>query len=341
MRENDLRVLDHITLRDLEIALDGHTRELAKVTEYTAFSWSFSRHQMFERCKRQYYLNYYAARRVQEAHERAISAIWWLKQVTLLSAWVGQVIHQLAGWAVKAHRDRQPIEQEGLIRQALAFYHGGINASLRGAKHEGQWRVLFEHVYPDDPYSIDRDTAEVALVDLANTFFESEAWEMIRGMAPEAVREVDTPFQSFVLTDVPRIGEVRAFAIPDVLLQYDDSITIIDWKTGDVSRESIRDQAGVYRLYAHLTYGVPEEAIEVVIADLGNYGESVEPPGGTPPVAESRLLALHSIQDMVARMEDIRYNTASIKNFPRTDNLALCQWCGFKRACWRHEASND
>ncbi len=337
MRDDDLRILDHISLRDLEIALDLHTRELAKVTEYTAFSWSISRHRMFERCKRQYYLNYYGARRVREARERVVSAVWWLKQVTLLSAWIGQVIHHLAATAVRAHRDRQPIDEEELIEQTLEYYHAGIYASQRGARHEGEWRVLFEHVYPNDPFSIDRDVAEVRVSDLAHTFFESEAWELIRSLPPQAVQEVDVSFQSFVLTEVPRLGEVRVFAVPDVLLLHDDKVIIVDWKTGDVTGRALREQAGIYRLYAQQVYGVPGEAIEIVLANLDDYGESVEPPGGVPSVEESRAFALSSIQDMVALMENVPYNTVSIKNFPRTENLALCQWCGFKRACWRHE----
>ncbi len=88
MRDDNLAALDSTTLQDLEITLALHTRERAPVTRYTAFSWSVSRHSLFERCKRAYYLQYYATRRVVDARNRFISAVWWLKQVTTLRAWV-------------------------------------------------------------------------------------------------------------------------------------------------------------------------------------------------------------------------------------------------------------
>src|SRR5690606_41720271 len=53
----------------------------------------------------------------------------------------------------------------------------------------------------------------------------------------------------------------------------------IDWKTGSVKSESHREQAGVYILYAHRAYGVPDESIEFVLADLGGGGRNVQLPG--------------------------------------------------------------
>jgi hypothetical protein len=39
---------------------------------------------------------------------------------------------------------------------------------------------------------------------------------------------------------------------------------------------------------------------------------------------------------MLARLDDQAYNTAAIHDYPMTDDLSICQGCGFKRACWRH-----
>jgi hypothetical protein len=130
------------------------------------------------------------------------------------------------------------------------------------------------------------------------------------------------------------------FAIPDVLLYDGETIYIIDWKTGDVEREGIHHQAGIYRLYAHLKYDLPEESIRVAIADLDGGGGSVDPPGGVPGVAQATAFAYSSIEAMLQLMEDVEYNTAPIANFPRTDQLDLCHECGFKRACWRHEEAH-
>ncbi len=341
MRKDNIAALGGTTLQQLEIALDLHTREQVEVTPYTAFSWSVSRHSTFQRCKRQYYLNYYGTRRVREANNAVISAVWWLKQVTSLRTWIGTVVHRMAQTAVTALQAGREVGEQELVEQAIDFYHAGIEASKRGTKHGNEWRVLFEDVYPGDPYSIDRNEAEVLVVDLTRTLLDSDAYAFIHSQPCEAIKEIDPPFQSFTLRDVPRLGGVRVFAIPDVLLSDVSTVTIVDWKTGDVEHEGIRDQAGVYRMYAHMAYHAPEEAIHVAIADLSGSGESVDPPGGTPGVAEAEAFARGSIAEMVGLMEDPAYNTASIKRFPMTDNLALCRQCGFKRACWRHEAAHE
>jgi hypothetical protein len=339
MRADDIAILDQCELYDLETTLTLHTRQRVRLTKYTAFSWSVSRHSTFQYCRRQYYLNYYGARRVREASDRIVSAVWWLKQVTTLRTWIGSVIHQAAKNAVKALRDGDAMPAEAIASMALRLYREGFQASARGRKHDDQWVVLFEHVYPGQ-MSVDLNAAEAMISDLAWTFAESEAYQVLCEVQPSHILEIDEPFQSFTMHGVPRLGAVEIFAIPDVLLHDGKTIAIIDWKTGDVTREGIRHQAGVYRLYAHHAYRLPEEAIRIQIADLSAQGKSVEPPDGTPSVAESEAFVRGSIQMMVDLMEDPGYNTVSLNDFPMTEDRARCQWCGFKRACWRHEETD-
>lgn len=337
MRLHNLAILDRLTLKKLEKQLDKHTLAEVPPDEWTAFSWSVSRHRTFERCKRLYYLTYYGSRRVREANKQVVSAVWWLKQVTSLATWIGTVIHHAAGMAVKAYRDGKPVGPGDLVDRTIRYYRDGVRASERGAKHDGKWVVLFGHVYPDEAYSIDRDQAEQRVVDLTQTFLESDGYTLTQNIPPTAIREVDEPFQSFILRDVPRLGDVRAFAIPDVLIEHEGKIQIIDWKTGDVSRPELREQAGFYRLYARQRYKAPEEQIEVSLCDLAGSGELIGAAEGTPTVMESLAMAHQSIAAMVEHMSDLEYNTVSITTFPRTDDLSLCQRCGFKRVCWRHE----
>jgi hypothetical protein len=337
MLTNNLEILNRITLAELEQALDANTREKVEVDKWTAFSWSVSRHRMFEECKRRYYLNYYGARRVRDAKNPAISAIWWLKQVTPLRTWIGSVIHHVAGLAVQAYRDGKDISEKELTSEATRYYREGVQASQRGAKHDGQWIVLFEHLYPGDRVAADLDAAEALVVDLTRTFLESDAYGFIKSLSPQAVREVDEPFQSFELADVLESGKLRVFAIPDVLLHDGKAIYIIDWKTGDAAHLGIRWQAGVYQLYAHQTYLLPADAIHVTIADLENTGDSIDPTNGVPSLDETLTFIETSAQSMLELLDDVAFNTAAVSSFPMTNDLELCRQCGFKRACWRHE----
>ena len=346
MRTNNLARLDSLTLPQLERILDHHTQERIPVDRFTAFSWSTSRHGTFERCRRQYYLNYYGARRVRDARDKAISAIWWLKQVAPLRIWIGSVIHEVAQVAVRRHAKGLPVSRSDVVSQTISLYWDGVEASRRGIKRGSQWLVLFEHIYPDAPPLVEGEDPEKSAEEIvrqrAESFFDSEGWQLIQSLPPDRVAEADEEFQSFTLTGVPEMpGGVTVFAIPDVLLRDGEHITIIDWKTGGVDYESIRQQAGVYRLYAHWTYDVPEEAITVKIADLAGDGALVDPPDGTPSLSEAEQFVRGSIAQMFASMQSIDYNTVAIKDFPRTDDLNVCQMCGFKRACWRHSGADS
>nr|MBN1229978.1 PD-(D/E)XK nuclease family protein [Anaerolineae bacterium] len=340
MRAYNLAIFDGISLEDIEIALDLHTRQRVKPNKYTAFTWSSSRHNMFEKCKRKYYLHYYGARRVREANDPVVSAIWWLKQAATRQMWIGSVIHQVARKTVKAWIDGNPMSREQVVKEAADYYRGGVNASQRGIKFDDQWVVLLDDIYPNLQTGIDRAQAETRVNDLANALVESEAFAFICGQPKETIRELDEEFQSFLLDNVPKLGTVRVFAIPDVLVADDKAGMVIDWKTGDIEQENIRYQMGVYQLYVHLNYNLPEEAITVRLADL-NTGELVEPPGGIPTLAEADGCLRGSIRDMVNMMEDPMYNTVSIRKHPMTDNLSQCRYCGFMRVCQRHGAAID
>lgn len=337
MRAKNLSILERISLTQLEVDLNRHTLDRIPVDQWTAFSWSISRRHMFERCKRQYYLNYYGARRVREAKSEVVSAVWWLKQVVGMKAWLGTVIHYAAGEAVMAHRDGRSITRDALVDLAVRYYRDGVQASRRGIKHDGMWVILFPDVYPEDEPDLGIEEAGTLVETLVDSLLGSEGYAFATGQPASTIYEIDEPFQSFMLKDVPKLGEVKTFAIPDVLLHDGETIQIIDWKTGSVEVSSIRDQAGIYRLYAHHRYGLPGDQIGVLFAALGDDGSSVEAPGGTPSVEEARALAYDSILEMTALMDNVEYNTVAVKNFPRTDDLSLCQQCGFKRACWRHE----
>lgn len=340
MRDKDLSILSRITLSDLESTLDEHTCTPVPVDRWTEFTWSASRHRMFVQCPRLYYLYYYGARRVREARDPVVSAIWWLKQVVTLPMWIGTVVHHIARTAVLAHREGHTLTPTEIEDQAIADYYEGYQASKRGAKHGDKWVILSEHLYPGDPAALDCDLGAEHLLSHIRALLNSEIYNLILSLPPEAILEVDEPFQSFNLTGIPRLRKpIRIFAIPDVLLRHGDRLVIVDWKTGDVSRDSIRDQAGVYRLYTHLKYGVPEDRIDVHVADLASGGQTVPPPGGAPSVEEARTFIHTSIAAMVEQMNDFEYNTAQIARFPMIEDRSVCQGCAFRRACWRHEMS--
>ncbi|NDJ35109.1 MAG: PD-(D/E)XK nuclease family protein [Chloroflexi bacterium] len=321
-------ILTEIPLADSEAILDAHTLEQVPVTRWTAFSWSHSRHTLFATCRRRYYLHYYGSRRIRETNSRVVRAIWWLKQITPMSAWIGTVVHEAAAAALRAVRDGMPVPDVRVL--ARERFAAGLEASARGRKLDGRWLVL----WPDAYGGSGTGSPEELLEGLLDNLLASDTYKSLTNLPGGLFQEIDEAFQSFELEGIARLGTVRTFAIPDVLILNDRTLRIVDWKTGSTTPDSVRWQAGIYQLYAGLTYDLQEEEISVEIVDL-TQGSSGEPAGGTPGFAETRAFIETSIAEMVDLMADVDYHTVSIRDFPMTDDLTLCQTCNFKRACRR------
>ncbi len=335
MRNDDLSILNEFQLDRIEQDLDYHTTRHIPVDRYTRFTWSVSRHHMFNRCQREYYLNYYGSRSVRGAASRVVSAVWWLKQITSLPAWIGTVIHHVAADALNAHLDGSARSLDDLKTQADSYYWDGVAASARGSKHDKRWMILPHQVYRDDLAKADIEEGAARVSELVETMVASDAYNWLLSIPPGQIVELDVPFQSFDYTPVGASRPIPVFAIPDVLVQQDDLITIIDWKTGSVSGEEYSLQAGVYRLYAATEYDEPGDHIIVRLADLGGDGALVEPAGGVPTLDEANAFISGSISAMIEQMNDFEYNTVSVHNAPMTGDLALCARCRFRMVCKR------
>lgn len=335
MRNDDLSILNEFSLDRIEQDLDYHTTRPIPVDRYTRFTWSVSRHHMYNRCQREYYLNYYGSRNVRGAASRVVSAVWWLKQITSLPAWIGTVIHHVAADALNAYLDGITRSPDDLKMQADSYYWDGVAASARGSKHDNRWMILPNQVYRDDLSKAEIEQGGARVAELVDTMVTSDAYQWLLSIPPEQIAELDVPFQSFDYTPPGTRQTIPVFAIPDVLVAQDDLITIIDWKTGSVDGEEYGLQAGVYRLYAASEYDEPEDHIIVRLADLGGDGALVEPAGGVPALDEANAFIAGSITAMIEQMNDSKYNTVSVHNAPMTGDLALCARCRFRMVCKR------
>src|SRR6185295_1527277 len=67
----------------------------ASTSERRAFSWSVSRHDSFQSCRRRYFLSYYASLDDPEVRR--------LKRLSALPMWVGSVVPETIEAFLKAH----------------------------------------------------------------------------------------------------------------------------------------------------------------------------------------------------------------------------------------------
>jgi hypothetical protein len=115
-----------------------------------AFSWSYSRHKIFEECRRHYFLQYYGSWNGwnADAPERARLA-YRLKNMQSLPMWIGSIVHKIVERILSDLRNREERGVEAYQKQARDIMNREWKQSLDGDwMHKPKYNLnLFEHYY--------------------------------------------------------------------------------------------------------------------------------------------------------------------------------------------------
>lgn len=294
------------------------------------FSWSSSRHRMFEACKRQYYFNYYGSwggwEQDADAHAQLL---YRLKKMTTVPQLIGTVVHEAIKQVLKALQVGR-----GVSPQAVETYAQNLfDQHLRDSEQQ-HWRRapsrytnLFEHYYGEPLSAAARMQAVKRVTASLQTFFASDAYATLQSVLPEHYLSIEE------LADFA-LGETKIWVVLDVAIRYGKSVLIFDWKTGR-ERESDRHQLAVYALYAASQWGIALSDLHLRDVYLQtNTASSVHL--SPDDLAQTRIFVDESIQKMRALLDDPDQNTASQDAFPMTSHTHQCTTCAFKAACYPH-----
>ena len=209
------------------------------------FSWSPSRHRMFDSCKRQYYFNYYGSWGGWDKNADAQTQLLYrLKKITTVPQLIGTVVHDAISNtlnALKLGRDILPFAVEtyaqNLFRQHLQEskdHHWRYSAS--------RYTNLFEHYYNEPFTETDQVDSTNHISTSLNAFFASDAYTTLQTARPEDYLTIED-LKDFTLANT------KIWVVLDVAIRRDKSVYIFDWKTGR-ERQADRHQLAVYALYA-------------------------------------------------------------------------------------------
>ncbi len=292
------------------------------------FSWSPSRHRMFESCKRQYYFNYYGSwggwKKDADAQTRLL---YRLKKITTVPQLVGTVVHNAISKALKLGRDTLPFAVE-TYAQNLFGQHLQESEEHLWRYSASQYTNLFEHYY-NEPFSeTDRINSANHISTSLKAFFASNACATLQSARPEDYLTIEK-LTSFVLADT------KIWVVLDVAIRLGDSVYVFDWKTGR-ERQADRHQLAVYALYATSQWGVALSDLQ--LKDIYLQTNTEQTLDLSPnDLDQTRIFVTESVQKMRALLDDPEQNTASQDAFPMTTNTHLCTTCPFKAVCYPHE----
>ncbi|HET7747672.1 MAG TPA: PD-(D/E)XK nuclease family protein [Vicinamibacteria bacterium] len=282
------------------------------------FSWSVSRHDTFQSCRRKYFYSYYAA---QEDPEIAR-----LKKLSALPLWAGSVVHETIE-ALLRERDSMPSpeEQEAIVRAAV---HSEMLAAWKDSEAGSLRFRLFEHEYQ---VPVDQDDKRVLV-----------------GIVMRSLRNF---FRSAVLAEAFAVGRAQWLTVEDLVsfevdevpvflrmdLAYRDPrgrVVIVDWKTGRGEGRFNEIQLAGYALYAARQGWVssPEE-IETELAYLA-VPRYVRRRVDARKLEHARSFIRRSAGTMRGLLLDPVANLARMEDFARVDRPQTCRRCNFRRLCF-------
>ncbi len=299
------------------------------------FSWSHSRHDMFQTCLKRYYFAYYAAWGgwAESAPER-VRELYRLKRLSNRFQWAGHHAHLAIEFLLKnARNDPSGSLAASAVPRQLEIMRREFRDSRSGAYRLDPVHIpgLFEHEYhievPAEEWKATVDRVSTAL----RNFMASDLWPEIQALPDDAFLSVER--RAHFLLD-----GLKVFAVPDLVLRRDGQVTIYDWKTGSSSPAEHRTQVGIYALLATDRWTAsPNEIDAVVYNPVLDQRESFV--FSSNDLETLREFICDSADEMLFPLENPETNQAGTgESFDCTESEEPCKACPFLRVCPRWDA---
>lgn len=280
--------------------------------------WSASRYDTFQRCKRQYYYQYYGKHDPEIPRDR----IDRLKGMTSVPLEVGSLVHDaIAAILNRLLKSGAPIDRQRFD----GFVEKRTGLVCRGKTFSEVHYAEAEAVLPEDLLPAIRGCLE--------TFLGSERYDWISTKARESRDEW--------LVEPPGFGEARldgmkVYCKVDFLFIVDGRVVIVDWKTGKRDDEKHGKQMLGYGAWAMHHLGRPASDIDAIVAYLKPEYAEVR----TQPTDEELREFVGRIraetEEMYGYCHDVPENVPRAKeSFPLTESTGLCRYCNFRELCDR------
>lgn len=292
------------------------------------FSWSRSRHGVFQECRRRYYFHYYGAWGGWDAAaEPAVRALYVLKQLGTRQMWAGRLVHEAIERALLALRDGYALSDASLVEQTVRQMREEWKGSRAGVYRESPKRPgLFEHEYAVPVRSAEWQALRDHVVRCLRTFHRLPLLAEIKR----------TPADRWILIEDVRSFDFEGttvFAAPDFgYWTAADRLELVDWKTGGNGGEATALQLGGYALFAQAVLRVDPARVDLLEVNLREGKVTAHPctPESLERIREHIRL---SVRGMKAYLRDAERNLAVEADFERTEDLRICRWCNFRGVC--------
>jgi hypothetical protein len=312
--------------------LEAHTRHPASGRLKNDFSWSYSRAAKYKACPRAYYYHYYAAwEGWQTEAPTPVKRAYLLKNLTNLSRWVGDLVHEAIKFALARLKAGQSITEASLIKQMHTRAQADFADSLSGRYQQkpNQLTGFQEHYYQTGLSKITWQTAWAKAEHYLRTFINSALYAHLQRQPAATFLEIET-LQSFSL------ARTKVWLQMDLARQESNEIYIYDWKTSSINEDELQQQLGIYGLYIRQVWSqiAASTPLRGIVYDLAQ-DRLLEIDLDQTTLQETQAMVEASINRLQALLFDSQANLAERSHFPMIDDLNVCRHCQFRELCGR------
>lgn len=297
---------------------------------YPEWSWSPSRHVLFEECRRKYYYHYYASHNgwFRDAPPLARQA-YQLKQMTNLHLVFGEAMHKMAeATLMQMRQSGRMMEAEDIVRRVRNLLNQAYTDSLdveAWKELPKQRTMLHEMYYGGQLPARTIETIKSRIPILADRFLNSRSVLQYR-------EDSDVQLMELERLNTIEVASTNVFVKLDAMFRHHDHYIIVDWKTGQEDERN-KTQLRLYGLYVHRVYGVPYEKLDIRTEYLLS-GSCVE---DAVHEEEMEELERHVVDSMLLMRdyleEPLRNQPMSINAFEPTDEVRRCRRCPYLDIC--------
>jgi CRISPR/Cas system-associated exonuclease Cas4 (RecB family) len=295
------------------------------------FSWSFSRDNAFNTCKRKYYYSYYGSWGGWNKDADELSKkLYLLNKMSSLPMLAGTIVHDEVERTLKAVRYGRNADivksKENVIK---VFKQSWAHSKNKDWKDNPKCKTnLFEHFYNQKP----TDEALLDIRDLMlnsiDGFFASDSYRFIQTMS-------DSQWLAIEDLDSFEVHGAKLWVKLDFAIRHGERVYIYDWKTGKVAKEN-EVQLAIYALYAQQKWNVDLKLIRLFDVYL-NQQLPVKVKPTNRLIDSAKVFIEKSIDSMKELLTDVENNETEIELFPvvgEDRESYPCSYCSFQTVCF-------
>lgn len=279
--------------------------------------WSNSRFELFSRCERWYFYNYYG----KYVPEIPLQRINELKNLTTIPLEIGHVIHHVMETFLKRlQKSSTPVQKERFLKYGQQTCEEFFSD-----------KVFLETFYP--PHNdIDISYAQERISTALSTFLESPLypWIIERPQHEKDQWIIEPPGYGET-----RIGGKKAYCKMDFLLPVQDEFHIIDWKSGSINNiKHTKQLLGYAVALREMIPEIPIESIRPRGIYLGKEYQELDVDLNKEALDEFVRTVHAQIEELLCFCRIPEENIPlSMEHFTPISTVSHCKYCPFQELC--------